>query len=885
MAENDFLLTFNRGVISPLAKARADIKRVALSAETQTNWVPRAMGPMSLRPGWQYIGNTENNDPVRHIPFIFALDDMALVALTNLALRVRVSEALVTRPTVATVVANGTFDTTLASWTDSDEGAVATSLWLTGGYMSLLGDGTNAAIREQTLTIAAPDQNVEHALRIIITQGTVLLRVGSTSGGDEYITETALKVGTHSLTFTPTGASAYVRLFNRGDYAALVASCVVETTAVMSVPTTIATALLNSLRAAQSGDVIFLACGTTHRPLRIERRATRSWSIVNYAPEDGPFRSANTSPITLTPSALVGTITLTASRPTFRSTNVGGLYSIDSLGQTVTKTLGAADVYSDSIRVSGVGAGRVFGITITGTWAATVTLQRSVGAPGAWTDVASYTINQSTTYNDALDNQIIYYRIGIKVAGHTSGSADASLVFAAGSITGIARVTALTSSTVVSAVVLKDFGALTASSDWAEGAWSDRRGFPSAVAFFGGRLWWAGKDKIWAPVVDDFENFDETYVGDAGPISRSIGSGPVDKIRWLMPLQQLVAGGEAAEFLCRSSSLEEPLTPTNFNLRESTTYGSGNVEPVKIDNGCMFMDRTGSRLMEAVTDSATLTTEDLTVITPEICLPGIVRMAAQRRPETRIHLVRSDGKAVLVIFDKAESVKCFTLIETDGLIEGVVVLPGTPEDSVYYTVARTINSATVRFIEKWALATETVGGVTNKLADAFVIYSGVSTATITGLSHLEGESVVCWANSKAQGTFTVSGGQITIPETTTYAVTGLPYEANFVSTKLGYSVLGAEIMNKSRRVTYLGLMLLNAHARGLQFGTEAAYLDYLPSTEDGVAVDPDYVWADYDKVPIAVNGTIDTDSRLRLKATAPYPCTVSAAVVNLKRDG
>ena len=34
------LLSFNRGRISPLALARVDFKRTALSAETQTNWLP-----------------------------------------------------------------------------------------------------------------------------------------------------------------------------------------------------------------------------------------------------------------------------------------------------------------------------------------------------------------------------------------------------------------------------------------------------------------------------------------------------------------------------------------------------------------------------------------------------------------------------------------------------------------------------------------------------------------------------------------------------------------------------------------------------------------------------------------------------------------------------
>ena len=51
-------LTFNRGVLSRNALARLDLKRTALAAEEQTNFMPRAFGPMSLRPGLKHLGTT-----------------------------------------------------------------------------------------------------------------------------------------------------------------------------------------------------------------------------------------------------------------------------------------------------------------------------------------------------------------------------------------------------------------------------------------------------------------------------------------------------------------------------------------------------------------------------------------------------------------------------------------------------------------------------------------------------------------------------------------------------------------------------------------------------------------------------------------------------------
>ena len=87
MAE-DVLLAFNRGVVSPLALGRVDIKRVAMSAEEQCNWMPRTLGPMSLRPGLGYLGNTKNNAAARFLPFVFSTDDVALVELTHNTMKV-----------------------------------------------------------------------------------------------------------------------------------------------------------------------------------------------------------------------------------------------------------------------------------------------------------------------------------------------------------------------------------------------------------------------------------------------------------------------------------------------------------------------------------------------------------------------------------------------------------------------------------------------------------------------------------------------------------------------------------------------------------------------------------------------------------------------------
>ena len=97
------LYAFNRGLVSRLALAREDIKRLAMSADIYfTNYMPRVMGSMMLRPGLKFLGAIYSYLHTRFIPFIFSVTDTALIEITSTVMRVWVNDALITRVAVAT---------------------------------------------------------------------------------------------------------------------------------------------------------------------------------------------------------------------------------------------------------------------------------------------------------------------------------------------------------------------------------------------------------------------------------------------------------------------------------------------------------------------------------------------------------------------------------------------------------------------------------------------------------------------------------------------------------------------------------------------------------------------------------------------------------------
>lgn len=885
--QNALLQAFNRGVVSLLALARIDLARMALSAEEQFNWMPRTLGSMMLRVGQELIAQTDNGEQPKYLDFVHAVDDTALVEITDGTLRAIVDDAPVYRVPVSTTIANGDpFVTGLTSWTANDDAGSSSSF--SSPDMKLTGTTFGSARRYQAITVASYDQNKEHAINLHIARGNVKLRIGTTSSGQDILAETTLGTGYHSLSFTPTTGTAYIQLVKTGTGSALVRKAKIESYGIMRVDVPYTVDDLQYLRKEQSGDVLFVAC-KNRQQMKIERRSETSWSAVYYEPSSGPFRPINNTAVTMQSTVLNGDGLLNSSQPFFKTAHVGALFKLDSLGQAVSATLIDEEQYSNPIRVTGVGTTRLFNYAISGTFVGTVTLQRSIGDIGAWEDVVSYTAPVSTSLNDGFDNQIIYYRLGIKSGNYTSGTVNVSINYAIGSISGVARVTNYVSETQVGIVVLTDFGSTSSTLNWYEGEWSDYRGWPSAVALYESRLWWAGKDKNWGSVVDSFENFDDDVVGDSGPISRSIGSGPVDTVNWILPLQRLILGGQGAEHSVRSSSFDEPLTPTNYNLKQCSTQGSSNVPGLKIDSTGIFVGRTRTRVFEMTFggdpgSGYDYGTVDMSLLCPEICEPGVIATAIQRKPDTRVHCVLDDGTAAILVYDHVENIRCWIKISPGDIdqeqIVDVVVLPEGVEDAVYYVV----KSGSTHYLVKNAYESECQGGTLNLQADMFVKYSGTPISTLTGLSHLEGREVVVWADGKARANKTVSGGQISLGASYSNVVAGLWYEARYKSTKLAYAAQNGTALCQRKRVTQLGIILHNTHPLGLKFGPDYDTLDPLPGVEREQTVDPDEIYGTYDEDAIEFPGEWDTDSRVCLYTQAPFPTTVLAMVVTVQTN-
>lgn len=891
---NNLVYALNGGEVGIDTISRIDLAKMRLAAETCVNFFPKTVGPIFLRPGTEFRSVARGNKRARLVPFVFSATDTAQLEFTANEFRPLLDGEPIVRPVVSTNITSSDFGSPTGWTLVASAGATAQ---ITGGYLLLnaIARGSSA-LAKQLVTVFPDSVNVQHALRVVVTRGPITLRVGSTEGGDQYISETSLRSGTHSIAFTPSG-NFWVQFQNTGNAERSVDTCDIEQFGDLVLPTPWGESILREIRFEQSADVIFAAHQSTEIK-RIERRGTRSWSLVSHQINDGPFLAAKTADLRMNINATSGITTLETTAPFFKEGHVGAVFRLFHQGQYKTDIVAGANQWSDPIRVKGIqGSGKGFTVVITGTWAGTLQLQTSIDGDDAgffddneWKSgtgdaTGAFTANNggAARYKgDGYDNIIHWVRIGFPAGQYTSGAASVSLLYPGGGGAGVCRVLWINSPTSAAVEVIKPmFRSVSWTDDWKEGLWSGVRGWPSSVALHEGRLWLGSKDSIAGSVSDAFDSFDGDTEGDAGPIIRSIATGPINYAQWILSLGRLVVGTSGAESVPRSSSFDEPMTPTNFSIKDASTQGSANIQPVKVDRNGIYVQRSGKRLYELAYDSQALdyASSNLTRFNPEIAETGALELAAQRQPDTRIWCALGNGQCGILLYEKSEDVTGWHRFETDGEVVSVCVTPGTEQDFVWMTVRRNGNY----YNELLRFDTEATGGTANRMLDSHVfIQNNGNSAIVTGLTHLNGRTVLVWADGKrVPGQFVVASGQITLPYPVTTVCVGLPYKARFKSTKLAYS--SDAPMNQSKRLVQVGVVLKNTSlsSQSLRFGDSFAKMDPLPRTLNGIPVNEDDVLTGHESRTFPVPGSWQEDARLCIEASAPYPVQINSLTVQV----
>jgi hypothetical protein len=547
------------------------------------------------------------------------------------------------------------------------------------------------------------------------------------------------------------------------------------------------------LKYVQSGDVMWFV-HKNHPPQRLTRIADDNWTCEDMSLFFPPFVDDNQTDIALTPgtgATTVGaTISISADGAVFDPLHVGSVFKVTQQKET-TSINGNKDDPGASLVLFGSGE---YILETTGLWTTgTLTVERRVGASGDWFEFRKYDVSRQINRNISWDENDpdAYFRVVLaleepekpedtKNDTNTWRLSNRSLLR-----DGVVRITVYSSSTLVQGIVVKPCERENSATKlWAEGAWSQRQGYPSAIALFENRLVFAGTkgrpNTLWLSKIDEYDNFQESGLDD-GAMRLTIGSGRIDEIRWLVAQKSLVIGTAGSEWVLEADSDRKPITPTAFSLKRQTTYGTSDIQGVLVNTAVLFFMRQGRKLREFTYsfDQDSYVAPDLTLLAEHITQTGIVNVGFAQQPDTLLLCVRTDGEIALMTYERDQDVvgwQRWTV--TGGEVTSVAVIPRDDGGDEVWLSAKVGDKYLVgRFDPReWgsSLTTEWTG------SDFYKVYTAAPgefvSGELTGLDHLEGKKVDILADGAPLAQQTVTGGKIDIGATTrTRVVVGLPY--------------------------------------------------------------------------------------------------------------
>lgn len=298
-----------------------------------------------------------------------------------------------------------------------------------------------------------------------------------------------------------------------------------------------------------------------------------------------------------------------------------------------------------------------------------------------------------------------------------------------------------------------------------EDAWSSARGWPRTVCFYQGRLFFGGSrslpSTVWGSVVGQYFDFNPNEGLADEAVEATADTGQYNAIIDMYPGRALQIFTTGAEFFVPQPN-DDPITPSTFFLRVQTQNGArSGIRVVNVEGGTLFIQREGKALQEMIylNTEAAFTAAKISLLSSHL-LKGPSEMAVRKATST------DEGDRLLVVNDDDGSIACYTLLRSQKVIaptewntDGAFVSIGVDISDAYAVVRRTVGGSNVYYVELFD------ENVTLDCARATTV--GSSTASVSGLSYLEGRTVKVVRDGVLEADKTVSSGSITFSRAAT----------------------------------------------------------------------------------------------------------------------
>jgi hypothetical protein len=454
---------------------------------------------------------------------------------------------------------------------------------------------------------------------------------------------------------------------------------------------------------------------------------------------------------------------------------------------------------------------------------------------------------------------------------------------------GHGKITARTSTTVVTIEILTDMGSSSSSTDWSLGAFSNTTGHATCVTFFEQRLVFAGTKSqpqtLFFSKSGDYENMDENRggtVADDDAIIYTIASNQVNAIRFMTATRTLIVGTAGGEFAVSGGGTDVAITPTNILIKKQSNHGAANLDAIAVGNVTLFLQRAKRKIRELAYnfDVDGYLAPDMTILAEHISESGITQMAYQQEPNQIIWCVRTDGQLIALTYQREQQVVAWhrhifggSFSTGNAVCESVAALPTDDNEyQIWVIIKRTINGVTKRYVEYLhTFDFDETDNTDFNFLDSQLSYSGSPVTSISGLSHLEGQTVAILADGATHPRKTVTSGSISLDRSASKVKVGLPYTSLLQTMRLDAGSQDGTSQGKTKRIFDITLRIYESI--GIEVGPDLNNMERIPFRSSATLMDQAIPVFTGDK-EIEFRGNYETDGYVYVRQDQPLPLTI-----------
>ena len=461
---------------------------------------------------------------------------------------------------------------------------------------------------------------------------------------------------------------------------------------------------------------------------------------------------------------------------------------------------------------------------------------------------------------------------------------------------GLVRLSAFTSSTIVSGIVVRELTGTVAAppNAWSLElpAWRVGFGFgcPRTGTVHQQRLICAGTQRfprtVWGSRVGEPLDFELGTTDDLA-FAFTIDGDEASAIKWVSSSSQLMVMTDSGEYSMRSG-IESALSSTNVRVVPESAHGSAAVRPVTAGDELMMVQRSRLKVRSIAYryDFDRFGGPDIIAAAEHLAAPGITGLAYVAEPEQMLWAVRSDGKLLSCTIDRDQqpAVMAWTEHDVSGVVECVQALPAGDRDYLWLIVRRTINGATARTVERleesWFYGFGDTGKDYGYTVDSGRVFDNGAGQTVFSVPHLIGKEVAIVGDGISLDRQTVPvSGNVTIAVAALRTLIGLPMAPRVTLLNPEFGTGTGTAQAQAQRTAKLALRCLESYGCRVTNGKGADVV--VPFRRFGATV--------LDAPPALLTGWVEVgllgwskaDDDITLVLDEPYPFHLLALVRSL----